>query len=69
MEEKSEDMDDEDMEIESLDIELDDAGIDNLIKDLGELKKEKTSLVIPIEEELQIVIHHTDEELEEEEEV
>ena len=68
MEEESEDIDD-DMEIESLDIELDDAGIDNLIKDLGELKKEKTSLVIPIEEELQIVIHHVDEELEEEEEV
>lgn len=57
-------MDEENMEtedIEQLEIELDDEGIDSMIKDLQELKREKTALVIPIEDELQIVIHHSDE--------
>lgn len=57
-----------DEDIESLEIELDDEGIEALIKDLQELKKDKTALVIPIEEELQIVIHHEDEIEETEEE-
>ena len=57
----------EDLDVETLDLELDDEGIDNLIKDLQELKKDKASLIIPVEEELQIIIHHADEPMGDEE--
>jgi len=71
-EELGDEVEDDGEEVEMIDLVYDDKGIDDLIKDLLELKKNKDCFMIPVDGLTQVVIHHEDDpelkELEAEEE-
>ena len=58
---------DEDEDYESIELVYYDKGIDDLIKDLQDIKKNKSGIVIPVDDFTEVVIHHEqDPELKEE---
>ena len=47
---------------ESIEIILDNEGIDELIKDLELLKKKKEKIILPLEDDTEIIFHHVESE-------